>query len=528
MPSLDDTLPTASPPDGYTDGWYLEITTDGTVAGQVVEDPNTLLAEAVPAGQWLELVVESDTQGVEVPVQEYLELPVLGEPGPKGADGIDGVDGASWLLSDGIPANTVGANGDFAIDTSQTDAPFYHREQGVWLLQGHLQGPQGPQGDAGQDADPWLVGDGDPAATVGDPNQVYLDQQSGYVWQKQTSGWVRVANIKGPKGDSWATPTQASFRGEWDQNGTLVFAEQFIDGTIPAWLSATSTNSTGGVTALSPTVVAMSTAVGSGKPNYERALQVTGQGSANLGEHTDVLINLSGIPELAGLNLTKAVLYASISVNNDYGTYHADMMVDGIATGLYDITHYSVGNEMGQGAWVQVVGQGAVPHTTFGVRATHTWQSGETLPVTIAITGIEFYATALDPYLLGDTVTYDNQLWISVIDDNHDQPGAGSTWQQIPFDFGPGGSYQAYLDEQIADLRTDLDLPQTTTDVTLTWTGDQIASFTERGIVYTFTYEDDGNGNQRIATDTNSLTGITRQFTYDTDGHLTGMIEIGG
>jgi hypothetical protein len=78
-----------------------------------------------------------------------------GPQGPVGATGLTGATGASGaagsqiLTGQGVPANSLGANGDLYVATFTGD--YYTKESGSWTQQGNLIGPQGPAGPPGAD-----------------------------------------------------------------------------------------------------------------------------------------------------------------------------------------------------------------------------------------------------------------------------------------------------------------------------------------------------------------------------------------
>lgn len=86
--------------------------------------------------------------------------PVPGEMGPMGPEGPagnngapgrsgrPGSDGTQWHQGQGEPTDTIGAVGDFFIDTETND--YYYRDEGGWVLLGNLQGSPGNDGTDGQ------------------------------------------------------------------------------------------------------------------------------------------------------------------------------------------------------------------------------------------------------------------------------------------------------------------------------------------------------------------------------------------
>lgn len=107
-----------------------------------------------------------------------------GLPGMNGAPGKQGQDGAQGPQGDPGPQ---GAQGD----------PGPQGPEGP-------EGPQGPQGDPGADGldgNDWRVGSGAPSIIPGDEEgDLYLDIATGDVYQVAGGDWGVVANITGPQG----------------------------------------------------------------------------------------------------------------------------------------------------------------------------------------------------------------------------------------------------------------------------------------------------------------------------------------
>jgi hypothetical protein len=189
-----------------------------------------------------------DDAGVVVSLQ--------GATGAAGPAGPAGADGAVWRSGTGAPADVLGVNGDWYIDTASGDA--YYKAAGTYTLQLSLVGPAGPAGadgadgatgpagadgpsaydvavaegfvgdeaawlaslvgptgPAGADGDDgatgppgadgmdgstWREGTGVPSNALGVDGDFYLDDASGDVYQKAAGVYAVVANIKGPDG----------------------------------------------------------------------------------------------------------------------------------------------------------------------------------------------------------------------------------------------------------------------------------------------------------------------------------------
>jgi hypothetical protein len=124
--------------------------------------------------------------------------------GPAGPQGPQGTPGSVWRNGNGAPANSLGANGDYYLDDTNGNvwlraASAYtviSNIQGPTGATG-VAGVTGPQGVPGS---VWRTGSGTPANTLGVDGDYYLDSANGNVWLRATGIYSIVANIKGPTG----------------------------------------------------------------------------------------------------------------------------------------------------------------------------------------------------------------------------------------------------------------------------------------------------------------------------------------
>lgn len=120
-------------------------------------------------------------------------------------------------FSQGAPADTLGANGDYALDT--TNRFFYGpKASGSWagVPTYSLTGPSGPV---------LVYGSGAPAAGVGQIGQVYLNLVNGDTYGPKTSGgWsaTPAGNFRGTQGVQGVAGTRGSVY--WTGSGAFVSA----------------------------------------------------------------------------------------------------------------------------------------------------------------------------------------------------------------------------------------------------------------------------------------------------------------
>ena len=127
-----------------------------------------------------------------------------GDPGingTNGQNGKDGEDGKSCLNGKGVPASTLGNNGDSYIDTETFD--FYVKESGAWNKKGSLKGESTTQ--KGEDGLSIRTGKGAPEDTLGNNGDSYIDLSTFDFYVKADGAWSKVGNIKGDKGSTGAS-----------------------------------------------------------------------------------------------------------------------------------------------------------------------------------------------------------------------------------------------------------------------------------------------------------------------------------
>jgi hypothetical protein len=123
------------------------------------------------------------------------EFRILLERNLKGDKGDPGKDGNSILSGTGSPSANLGVDGDWYIDSATTG--FYRREGAAWILRAMLKGEKGDAGTAGS---VWLFSVSDPLVSAGLMNDYHLNTVSGDVFRRETSGWTKIGNIRGPRG----------------------------------------------------------------------------------------------------------------------------------------------------------------------------------------------------------------------------------------------------------------------------------------------------------------------------------------
>ncbi|MFA8437560.1 immunoglobulin-like domain-containing protein [Pueribacillus sp. YX66] len=98
----------------------------------------------------------------------------------------------SWYTGEGPPSDSLGTNGDSYLDITTGDV--YKRDPNTWTKVSNLKGDDGKRGSA------ILTGSGAPSADAGDVGDLYLDTNTGDLYEKTTDGWKKIANLQGPAG----------------------------------------------------------------------------------------------------------------------------------------------------------------------------------------------------------------------------------------------------------------------------------------------------------------------------------------
>ncbi|MCO6360500.1 tail fiber domain-containing protein [Roseivirga pacifica] len=135
-----------------------------------------------------------------------------GIDGTNGTDGVDGKDGNSFLNGTGVPAATLGQDGDFYVDTN-ANTYYGPKTAGAWGTAISLVGPagadgadgvdgtNGTDGADGKDGNSFLNGTGAPSATLGQDGDFYVDTNANTYYGPKTAGaWGTATSLVGPAG----------------------------------------------------------------------------------------------------------------------------------------------------------------------------------------------------------------------------------------------------------------------------------------------------------------------------------------
>lgn len=122
----------------------------------------------------------------------------------KGDVGAQGVPGSTTQLrfGAGLPAGALGIEGDSYLDTDSYNV--YGRTAAAWVFKGNLRGPAGADGVQASRLHTY-VGNGQPANSFGDNDDIFLNQADNGLYVKTAGTWSLALQLQGPKGEAGST-----------------------------------------------------------------------------------------------------------------------------------------------------------------------------------------------------------------------------------------------------------------------------------------------------------------------------------
>lgn len=148
-----------------------------------------------------------------------------GAPGAPGTPGTPGANGNTILNGTGAPSDSIGVNGDFYLDTAAS-VLYGPKASGTWTGVSTLPlvGPKGDTGAAGADGKTVLNGLGVPAASLGNDGDFYIDTQNNLIYGPKTSGaWGSGTSLVGPQGQQ-GIPGQQGSQGPAGTDGKTILS----------------------------------------------------------------------------------------------------------------------------------------------------------------------------------------------------------------------------------------------------------------------------------------------------------------
>ena len=116
--------------------------------------------------------------------------------GIVGAAGTNGTSGNTVLTTSGTPSNAVGANGDYAND-STAQVMYGPKAAGAWPAGVSYKGATGTAGVVGSQ---WRTGAGVPSNALGVDGDYYINTTTSDVYQRAAGAYSITFNIKGATG----------------------------------------------------------------------------------------------------------------------------------------------------------------------------------------------------------------------------------------------------------------------------------------------------------------------------------------
>nr|WP_162989039.1 hypothetical protein [Pedobacter schmidteae] len=136
-----------------------------------------------------------------------------GTNGINGTNGTNGTNGSTTLSGSGAPGTSLGIIGDYYLDKTNflLYGPKIAAGWGIPILLQGAAGAQGPTGAAGKDGSIIYSGAGVPAATIGVNGDYYLDKNTGNLYGPKTgAGWGVALVLKGTNGTNGSNGTNGT------------------------------------------------------------------------------------------------------------------------------------------------------------------------------------------------------------------------------------------------------------------------------------------------------------------------------
>jgi hypothetical protein len=119
------------------------------------------------------------------------DVPVEVIPISSGGGGTT-VIGSVWYNGTGVPSSSLGSNGDYYLDNATGN--IYYLSGGVWAITTNIFGSAGSNGST------ILNGSGIPAPTLGTNGDYYIDTASNDLYNLISGTWTVIGNIQGATG----------------------------------------------------------------------------------------------------------------------------------------------------------------------------------------------------------------------------------------------------------------------------------------------------------------------------------------
>ncbi|AXF56881.1 immunoglobulin-like domain-containing protein [Salicibibacter kimchii] len=198
----------------------------GTFEGNVptVEDGSMFTDEGAPAAELgQENNLYFDTLGNEVyekTADGWELIADVVEPGDEDPpEDPEDPAGVNFFSDVGAPEDDFGDVGDHYLNTDNMELYVYDEDDG-WTSLGILQGDDGepgPPGEDGEDGTMFYTGEGEPSAELGEEGDLYLDTETGKLYENEAGEWEHIFTI--PDDESAAEEEKGQPHGPKEDKG---------------------------------------------------------------------------------------------------------------------------------------------------------------------------------------------------------------------------------------------------------------------------------------------------------------------
>jgi len=123
----------------------------------------------------------------------------IGATGATGSSGANGANGATWLSGSGVPAYSLGINGDYYLNTANNDV--YNKVSGTWTTVANIKGATGATGAMGSTGATGAKGDTGLTGTTGATGAMGSTGATGATGPTGATGATGSTGPTGPAGE---------------------------------------------------------------------------------------------------------------------------------------------------------------------------------------------------------------------------------------------------------------------------------------------------------------------------------------